>query len=61
MLVPHSTVKLELQEECCIFHCQDFSHDGAQGRGTAFGAGERNVAGDKHSWHVTIGPIYLVL
>lgn len=39
------------------FRCQDASHDGTQGRGTAFGAGERNVAGDKHSWHVTIVPI----
>lgn len=44
------------------FHCQDSSHDGAQGRWTALGAGEKkNVASDKLSWHVTIGPIYMVL
>lgn len=38
------------------FHCQDSSHDGAWGKGTAFGAGERNVAGDKHSWHCNNRP-----
>lgn len=60
ILVPYSTVKLELQEECCIFIAKTLLMMDTRKGGLLLEL-EKNMAGDKDSWHVTVSQIYLIL